>query len=170
MNFKATLSRTSVVLTGLVFLLLVAVPIALFGFAPEIPFLIKLAFLLPLVFALLVSWGLSVRGYKLEKGELIIFRLFGNKVFQTRDIRFVESVDVKKLRRSFRIFGNGGFWGYSGTYYNWKLGRMTWYATNLKNAILLTFYNNKKILITPDASEEMIMALGADKKPTRSRN
>lgn len=161
MHFKASLSKTSILLTLLVLLLVGWVPASVFFYgAGNVPFLFKLGIILLLALSLLIGWGYSVRGYGVERGELLIKRPFQNKVVDLRDIRYAQRADLKDMRKSFRVFGSGGYFGHFGKFYNKKYGSMAWYATDLKNAVLLTLHNGKKLLVTPDAPEEFIQVLG----------
>ncbi len=109
-----------------------------------------------LVVAFTISWGYSTNQYILSGDKIIIKRPFGNKTIPVSTISKAEKIDRANLRYSARTFGNGGFMGYYGSYYNKKLGKMQWYATNLNNAILLTTKTSKKIIITPDEHQKFL--------------
>jgi hypothetical protein len=46
--------------------------------------------------------------------------------------------------------------GYWGSFSNGEFGRMTWYATNLNNAVMIESKNGKRIMITPNDVDAFI--------------
>lgn len=122
----------------------------------EVPVHFKLIIGLVLIATILISWGFSTTGYKIFGNELNIKRPFGNKSFDVRDIKTAEKITRSELQFSIRKFGNGGFFGYYGKYWNKKFGSMSWFATNLNNAILMTFIGGKKIVLTPDEPKKFL--------------
>ena len=71
----------------------------------------------------------------------------------------VELLDKERLNGSIRTFGVGGLFGYWGRFANSKIGVMTWYATRRDNAVLITKFNNKKIVLTPDEPELFVSTI-----------
>lgn len=154
MVFKASLDQQAKWITAVVMLIntiaigtLLFIDISQFG-------LIVAAVLL--VAAFIISWGFSTTQYILSGDSIVIKRPFGNKSIPVSTISKAEKIERADLRYSIRTFGNGGFLGYYGSYYNKKLGKMQWYATNLNNAILLTTNTSKKMIITPDEHQKFL--------------
>ena len=51
-----------------------------------------------------------------------------------------------------RVGGNGGLFGFYGDFKN-TFGMMTWYATRLKNYIMIETTDNERVVITPDNTD-----------------
>jgi hypothetical protein len=94
----------------------------------------------------------SVQGYGLYDNELIIRRPYKDRIINLTDIAEVRPVEHSEFLGTIRTFGNGGFFGYYGWYYNTRLGKMHWYVTQRKNRILIRRNNGEKIIISPDDS------------------
>jgi len=76
-----------------------------------------------------------------------------------QDIKSVRKVQDEEMKMTIRTFGNGGLFGYTGLYYNKKLGSMNWYCTQRKNYILIVKTNNKQLVITPDDPDSFMREL-----------
>jgi len=98
-------------------------------------------------------------GYTLTEKELVIKRPIGNVKIPRVSIAEVTPVRRGKIAWAIRTFGVGGVFGYYGSFYNFSIGRMTWYMTNLNNALLIKTSSGRKILISPDESESFQLAL-----------
>ena len=55
-----------------------------------------------------------------------------------------------------RKFGSGGVFGYIGKFWNKQQGNMIWYATDMKNPVMIETKNGKKIVLTPDDREQFL--------------
>ena len=88
--------------------------------------------------------------YVVTKDELIVSRPLLNVHIKRSDIKSVELIEKNKIRRSLRIFGVGGLFGYYGNFVNFSLGRMTWYATRRDKSVLVKTMDNKKLIFTPN--------------------
>ncbi len=66
------------------------------------------------------------------------------------DIKSIRIVEKEEMKGVIRTFGNGGLFGYTGSYYNKKMGSMRWYCTQRCNFIMIETSGNK-IIITPDS-------------------
>jgi hypothetical protein len=75
------------------------------------------------------------------------------------DIKSIELLDKESLKGTIRTFGVGGLFGYWGKFSNNKIGVMTWYATKRENAVLITTFSNKKVLLTPDNPELFVSVI-----------
>lgn len=103
-----------------------------------------------------ICYGLKPTQYSIENRTLIIHRLYRNVHIDTRQIQSVEKITRADLRGALRKFGNGGIFGYTGRFYKRNIGNMSWYATNLDNAVLLTF-PSRKILLTPENVDSLML-------------
>jgi len=92
----------------------------------------------------------SVQGYGLYDNKLIIRRPYKDRIINLADIAEVRPVEHSEFSGTIRTFGNGGFFGYYGWYYNTHLGKMNWYVTQRKNKILIRTNGGEKIIISPD--------------------
>lgn len=111
-----------------------------------------LAFL-PLV--LLVGCALfMVRGYSVDSETLWVHRL----LWKTRlPLKGLESAAFEPglLRRSLRTFGNGGFFSFTGWYYQRAVGSYRAYATDSHRTVLLRI-QGKGVVLTPNDPEALV--------------
>jgi hypothetical protein len=97
----------------------------------------------------------GVRGYSLTQDEILV-RRFG---WTTRlPLAGLQSVDGKAdaMQRSWKLFGNAGFFCYTGVYWSRQLGFYRAYATDPSRAVILR-YAGRKILITPHDPQHFIV-------------
>ncbi|MBA3648848.1 MAG: hypothetical protein H0W62_09925 [Chitinophagales bacterium] len=95
------------------------------------------------------SYLYSTEKYIVENGELVIKGPAKERRIRIADIteaRLLESAETKMIR----IFGVGGLFGYYGRYYSSSLGKITQYASQRRNKILLHTSDSESIIITPD--------------------
>ncbi|HSP13389.1 MAG TPA: PH domain-containing protein [Thermoanaerobaculia bacterium] len=100
-----------------------------------------------------------VAGYEVGQGELIVRRL----LWATRvDIRGLSRVahDPEALRGSWRVFGNGGLFSFSGLFYNRELGRYRLFGTNLRHAVVIVT-TRSTFVITPDDPKAFVQNVAA---------
>lgn len=112
--------------------------------------------LLPLAIVLLCALFV-VRGYSITHDALLIHRLF----WKTRlPLGGLESVkfDPDATRRSIRVFGNGGFFAFTGYFRNKELGSYRAFMTDRRRAVVLRF-PDRVIVISPDRPEEFVSAV-----------
>ena len=88
--------------------------------------------------------------YTITNDLLIIHRPLTDIKIARKDIHNIELLDKVRLKGTIRTFGVGGLFGYWGKFTNSKIGEMIWYATRRDNAVLVTTFGNKKIVLTPD--------------------
>lgn len=155
-QYKASMDRTTKTLT-------ILVPLLLF-FTVFIPSFTKntfgsIDFLNPspvnvfpfgLILILVITYGFSPKAYALEDRQLIICRPFQNKLYATEGILTVSLVDKKELKKSIRVFGVGGLFGYFGLFRNSRYGTMIWYATRRDQFVVIERANGRTIVLTPD--------------------
>jgi len=165
MHFSITYDRTVKIVTPVV--LLVLIGSLLFSLLSPVdmpgPLRYLAAALLLIVMAGSICW--APKSYRVEDGRLYIDRLLSPSVeIPLADVRSVEKLDRKAFKGSIRTFGSGGFLGYFGKFYHRKLGRMTWYATNLKKAVLLRTHDGKNYLLSPDVTNRFLAAFPANQR------
>jgi len=108
-----------------------------------------------------VSAAFMVRGYVLTDTSLIIKRLgWEHRLDLFRLIS--ATVDPDAFRRSLRLFGNGGFFSFTGWFRNKKLGVYRAYATDARRAVVLRF-SDKTVVITPDDPQKFAAEINSNK-------
>lgn len=91
-----------------------------------------------------------VIGYEVDREQITIQRPVGQKHIPISDVEQVILPEKGSLRWTIRTFGNGGIFGYTGSFANSTYGSMTWYATRTDKTMLIVTKDKKKILLTPD--------------------
>jgi hypothetical protein len=66
--------------------------------------------------------------------------------------------DPEAMKRSIRVFGNGGFFCFAGKFRNKRLGVYRAFATAPHLAVVLRF-TDRMVVVTPDNPEEFVKAL-----------
>ena len=93
-----------------------------------------------------------IRGYFVTNQKLLIQRLGWSSEENLKNLLSVE-VDPEAMRKSIRVFGNGGLFCFAGRFRNRKLGAYRAYATAPHLAVVLRF-TDRVIVVTPgDPSE-----------------
>jgi hypothetical protein len=88
--------------------------------------------------------------YTIDGTHLIINRPAGNRKFSLADISGARLLEKPELKGTIRTFGVGAMFGYYGQFSIPKIGATTFYATQMRNTILITLNKGKRILISPD--------------------
>lgn len=152
-RFAAPLGWEVKVMTG-IFLLIISAPIFLLysrGFPPVASALV----LVPVVLIAL----LCVRGYELERGELRVQRLF----WQTRwplDAGTRARVRPHAMKGSWRTWGNGGVFAFSGHFSGSGLGRYRAFVTDPSRTVILETARGI-VVVSPDRPEAFVEAVVA---------
>ena len=109
--------------------------------------------------ALVVGGALlfMVRGYRLEPNRLLVERLFWSTTIELAGLETARH-DPAAMKRSLRLFGNGGMFVIAGLFSNSRLGRYRAFATDPKKSVVLDF-GNRKIVVTPGEPEELVRRL-----------
>lgn len=103
------------------------------------------------------SFFFTVRGYKLEGKTLKIQRVGWTKDFNLRNLKDV-GIDNHAMQRSWRLMGNGGLFGWIGTFRNSRLGTYRAYVTNRYRCVVLDL-ENRVLVLSPDKPEAFIAAV-----------
>ncbi len=103
---------------------------------------------------IILTYIYSVKAYIVTNEELIIQRPYSslNKVFLLSDILSVRLALKSEFKWSMRIAGNGGVFGYTGSFVNNKIGDFTMYATRSNKKVVIKIKQRPPltIVITPD--------------------
>jgi len=94
-------------------------------------------------------YGERIKGYEVTDDGVKIIKGNSTELIKKESITVVKLIDKSDLKYSIRTFGIGGFFSYSGTFTNKKLGSMTWYITQ-KESLVLIVTRLDKIIISPD--------------------
>lgn len=95
-----------------------------------------------------------VKGYSIDDHKLIIHRLGWTTEFDIQDLVDVE-FNAQALSESSRLLGNGGLFGWLGTFNHKKLGSFKAYATNRYKCVILEL-KEQRLLITPDSPNDFV--------------
>ena len=150
MVFKSTLDKTSKAITIGVILLFVVLFIISYPFSGKENITTSLLIGLLFLVITIVTYAFSTKSIELNQNDLYIKRPFDKVVLLRSDIIKIEKIDYKDLSLAMRKFGSGGVFGYIGKFWNKQQGNMTWYATDMKNPVMIETKNGKKIVLTPD--------------------
>lgn len=96
----------------------------------------------------------TIFGYSIEGENLVIHRPGWTKEFDLTRLQKAE-VDNKAMKWSWRLLGNGGLFGYIGTFSNKRLGVYKLYATNRYKCVVLEL-ENRKLVISPDSPNDFV--------------
>jgi Bacterial PH domain len=150
MTFSASYDRATKIVSTLVCLFLLAA-------IAETHSLVFSAIALLLI---LVSYAYSPRGYILADRSISVQRLAGQARIALDDVREVRRATPDDLRRSIRLRGSGGLFGYYGLLSSPKLGKFTGYVTNKNNRVLV-ITGSKTALFSPDDVDGFLNAIRA---------
>jgi hypothetical protein len=119
---------------------------------------------LPFSFAMLSIFGtvlgsalFVVRGYELEPNVLLVRRLLWSTRIPLDNLTNAWA-DPTAMKKSLRLFGNGGLFVFAGLFTNRKLGRYRAFATQPRNSVVLKL-SNRTVVVTPDRPRDFLQAL-----------
>ncbi len=142
--------------TAFSLIILCAIPLLLIPQMPAPPFVDPMMWLV--CGAVTIGSLLYViTGYELGAQELAVCRL----LWRTRlDLRGLSRVyhDPDALHDSWRVFGNGGLFSFSGLFYNRRLGRYRIFGTDRSLAVVMVL-PGRTVVVTPADPRAFIAAL-----------
>lgn len=109
----------------------------------------------------IVAYAFHPINYQITENELIVQRPFFNARFDRSNIKSAELIMRNEIGGSIRTFGIGGLFGYTGTFANFSIGKMTWYVTRKDKMVLIEMFDNKKIVFSPDEPQKFAICLMA---------
>ena len=136
----------------------------LFIFEEELGWLPWVIMLLTMTPVYVVTWLYSPQTLMLDRNTLTIGRRVQPVEISLGDIRRVERVESKVVRRAMRTVGNGGLWAYTGRYYHRAVGNYQLFATELSNLVLIE--TDKKKYVISSVDERMYKMLSDSIKTT----
>jgi transcriptional regulator with XRE-family HTH domain len=106
---------------------------------------------------LILAAFLSVRGYSVVEGKVLVHRLGWSTRLNLSQLRQIEA-NPGVMMGSARLMGVGGLFASLGTFRNELLGVYRAYATDGKNAVVLDL-NGSMVVVTPDSPTEFVKAV-----------
>jgi hypothetical protein len=148
------------IVSGLVTLLLAAAGVAAYRAIP-VPtgfthgFGLAVAFVFP---AILVASALFVvSGYVLDGQDLLVTRLFWSTRISLSGLRRIYA-DPMVCKGSWRVFGNGGLFSFTGLYRNKALGMYRLFATDISRSVVLLL-PRRTVVVTPSSPEDFVRSV-----------
>ena len=99
----------------------------------------------------------TIRGYGISSDSILVHRLLWTTALPRVGLESAQ-VEPDAMRGSFRTFGNGGAFSFTGFYYNKRLGSYRAYVTNPRRAVVLR-YANRRVVLSPATPEDFVQDL-----------
>ncbi|MBI2927505.1 MAG: hypothetical protein HYY24_17555 [Verrucomicrobia bacterium] len=131
-----------------------AVPLVGALVVPQMPPALRWLLVATPVVVLVPTALLTVRGYELAGRELLIRRLLWTTRIWLEGLRSVEA-DPEAVRRSIRLCGNGGLFGFTGWFWNKQLRTHRVLVTDPKRAVVLRL-SQRTLVVSPDDPERFV--------------
>ena len=157
-EFSAPWSRSLRLMTTLAVALLVGVTLTGLFLGPRQPLALRMAVVGAPLAALLGALLFTVRGYVLTESQIEVRRLGWSTTLPYAGLAAVTG-EPDGLRRSLRLFGNGGLFAISGWFWNRRIGRFRAYATDPQRVVLLRYRDGSQVVVTPHDVQHFIVQL-----------
>jgi hypothetical protein len=108
---------------------------------------------------LFITFLYAPLGYEINPHNISIIRRVNSFVIPRSEILSIEPLSDDEMGRAWRLFGNGGMFGYTGWFSSSKQGRMRWFVSQRKNYIAITLQNHKKYIVSPDDVDGFMQAM-----------
>ena len=155
-TFTTSLDKFNKTITIIVIVFLLVISTTIFFLIPDGERnTTDLMVFLPIILCMVV-YLFRPNNYSVYSDKLLIHRMINNVEIDRNNIQSVQEIDESQVKNSLRTFGVGGFFGNFGTFWNGKLGKMTWYVTRKNNFVLVETKDQKKIILTPDEPEQFV--------------
>lgn len=97
---------------------------------------------------------------KVDNESIRVQQLIGHKKFNKKDIE-IYSIEKSDIGGSIRVFGSGGYGGYTGWFRNKKLGKYFMLVVNTKELALIKTKKGKQLVINyPESLRSELKPLG----------
>jgi hypothetical protein len=103
--------------------------------------------------------GSCVLGYSVTAGEILIHRPFRTTRLPRADM-VSATCEPHAMRGSIRTFGNGGFFSFTGWYWNKRLGSYRAFVTDPASPVVLR-YRNRTVILSPENPGNFVSELNA---------
>lgn len=158
--FAAPWGRALRVMSTTISLLMLG--IAAVGLLNPMPQGARLAMILSPALFLLGGWIFQVRGFTVlpePPPRIEIQRPLWTTTLLLRDLQAIER-DPTLLQHSLRVAGNGGFFSFTGWFWNRRLGRFRLFANDPALAVALRF-PDRRVVLAPADPDRFIQAVRA---------
>lgn len=120
------------------------------------------------VLAMLLLPGLlSVRGYAVDEGQLIVKRPLWNTRIGLSGLSEASLMPERGKQFSLSLFSTRGVFGMIGYAYKKGLGAFLMYVTDPSKAVLLRYSSRRPIVVSPESPEDFLDAVLAEAKSER---
>jgi hypothetical protein len=136
------------IVTGLVCLLLLGVAGTALGWGTETAATGRRWIAGALLAGIPVAMAFSVLGYEVRRDAVHVRRPGRRTRIPLAGLQSVE-VAPRVLSRSVRLMGNGGFFSFTGWFWNSRLGRYRLFANDARLAVVLRF-SDRRVVVGPD--------------------
>lgn len=97
------------------------------------------------------------KGFSVDETGITVSRKVAPVCIEIGRIQNVSRIERDRFMKSTRTFGNGGLFGYYGSFRNKELGSFKMYATHREYGVLIEA--DKNYVITPDRPDEFVEAV-----------
>ncbi|HMT34671.1 MAG: hypothetical protein IPL09_05730 [Bacteroidetes bacterium] len=158
MRFNASLDKLSKLVTAIIAITsLVLIVVGVIKMQEDAQLLIFPISLLSVT--LFITFLYAPLGYEINPQNISIIRRVNSFVIPRSEILSIEPLSDDEMGRAWRLFGNGGMFGYTGWFSSSKQGRMRWFVSQRKNYIAITLQNHKKYIVSPDDVDGFMQAM-----------
>jgi hypothetical protein len=109
----------------------------------------------------------TIRGYTITPDTILIRRLLWATELPRAGLASAHFVP-NAMRWSIQTFGNGGFFSFSGFYWNKALGAYRAYVTDPARTVVMHYRASRTVLLSPAAPEDFVCDLGVPKGASES--
>ena len=103
---------------------------------------------------LLFSYLYAPQGFLIDETGITVVRKIAPVHIEMDRIRHISRIERDRFMKSTRTFGNGGLFGYYGSFRNKELGSFKMYTTHRDYGVLVSADTN--YVITPDRADEFV--------------
>lgn len=105
---------------------------------------------------------------RITSTDIILFKLIGKKRFPYADMKDISLCDLN-TSPNIRIMGSGGMMGYSGLFYNKRIGRFTAYVGSIFRTVLITMNNGRQYVVSCLNPDKLVEISRANLRATKNR-
>ncbi|HEY8568987.1 PH domain-containing protein [Microbulbifer sp.] len=156
-EFSAPWSRQLTFITLLTSVILLGISTILWLKAPQNPPLMYQLSIWMCPGVLVLSALFAVRGYRVQGHNLWVLRP-GWKTRIVLNGLTSARFEPDATKGSIRLFGNGGFFAFSGLFRNQRLGRYRAFATDMSHTVVIQL-PARTLVVTPDKPEQFLETL-----------
>lgn len=156
-TFSAPWSKSLFLITSLATVLLVGATIGLIRNGRGTPWWVAL---FPVILVGVTAL-FTIRGYSLTANAVLVRRLLWETRLPLTGLTSA-SYEPDAMRGSFRTFGNGGLFSFTGYFRNERLGAYRALVTDPRRTVVLRF-PSRTLVLSPSEPEEFVQAIGARK-------